>query len=95
MGASQVVAGVARDVPYVLFGPPGTGKTTTVVEIIRQCRRLPAPPGRGRRRFRILVCAPTNTAADLLCERLGGQDTLGMLRVMAYSRAKREVSGHW
>jgi superfamily I DNA and/or RNA helicase len=50
----------AKDVA-VLHGPPGTGKTTTVVELIRQAVRL------GRR---VLVCAPSNLAVDNVIERL-------------------------
>src|SRR5205807_6542574 len=50
----------ARDVA-ILHGPPGTGKTTTVVEIIRQAVRA------GER---VLVCAPSNLAVDNLLERL-------------------------
>lgn len=45
----------------IIHGPPGTGKTTTVVEVIRQCVL------RGER---ILACAPSNTAVDNLLERL-------------------------
>jgi superfamily I DNA and/or RNA helicase len=50
----------AKDVA-VLHGPPGTGKTTTVVELIRRAVRL------GQR---VLVCAPSNLAVDNVLERL-------------------------
>jgi superfamily I DNA and/or RNA helicase len=45
----------------VIHGPPGTGKTTTVAEIIVQA------VARGDR---VLACAPSNTAVDNLLERL-------------------------
>lgn len=45
----------------LIHGPPGTGKTTTVVELIRQ---------EVRRGHRVLVCAPSNTAVDNLLEKL-------------------------
>ncbi len=50
----------ARDVA-LLHGPPGTGKTTTVVEIIRRAVR------RGEK---VLACAPSNLAVDNIFERL-------------------------
>ncbi len=45
----------------VVHGPPGTGKTTTLVEAIRLTLQTEK---------QVLVCAPTNTAVDLLCEKL-------------------------
>jgi ATP-dependent RNA/DNA helicase IGHMBP2 len=45
----------------IIHGPPGTGKTTTVVEVIRLL------VARGER---VLACAPSNTAVDNLLERL-------------------------
>jgi superfamily I DNA and/or RNA helicase len=50
----------AEDVAIV-HGPPGTGKTTTVIELIRQAI------ARGEK---VLACAPSNLAVDNLLERL-------------------------
>ncbi len=50
----------AQDVAIV-HGPPGTGKTTTLVQAILETIR---------RERRVLVCAPSNTAVDLLTEKL-------------------------
>jgi len=48
--------------PYLLWGPPGTGKTTTLVEAILQVTKQPTR--------RILVCAPSDAACDVLALRL-------------------------
>jgi len=50
----------AEDVS-IIHGPPGTGKTTTLVQAILETIR---------RERRVLVCAPSNTAVDLLTEKL-------------------------
>ena len=46
----------------LIHGPPGTGKTTTVAELVR---RLVVEHGR-----RVLVCAPSNVAVDNIGEKL-------------------------
>ena len=50
----------AKDIA-IIHGPPGTGKTTTVVELIQQAIR------NGER---VLACAPSNLAVDNLLQRL-------------------------
>jgi len=60
----------APDVAFI-HGPPGTGKTTTIVEAIKQTI--------GEER-QVLVCAPSNAAVDLLVEKLSAQG-LNTLRI--------------
>lgn len=53
----------AYPAPYIIFGPPGTGKTTTLVEAICQVREQVKSKS-------ILVCAHSNAAADEIAKRL-------------------------
>lgn len=50
----------ARDIAFI-HGPPGTGKTTTLVETIAHIVKA---------ENQVLVCAPSNAAVDLLVEKL-------------------------
>src|SRR5690606_12128169 len=49
----------------IVHGPPGTGKTTTLVQAIKELLH------RGAKK--ILVTAPSNTAVDLLSEKISEQ----------------------
>ncbi|KAM3962461.1 putative helicase mov-10-B.1 [Aphomia sociella] len=53
----HILSGTSRRCPYIVFGPPGTGKTMTIVEAIIQLVV-------ANHRNRILVCTDSNMAAD-------------------------------
>lgn len=55
----------------IIHGPPGTGKTTTLIEIIKHTLKYEA---------QVLVCAPSNAATDLLAQKLAAQG-LRVLRI--------------
>ncbi|XP_069801360.1 helicase MOV-10 [Dendropsophus ebraccatus] len=85
MAVKQIVSGMSRPAPYLIFGPPGTGKTVTLVEAIKQVvKHIP--------HCHVLACAPSNSASDLLCERLMKHvDKKDIYRIMATSRDFRFV----
>lgn len=57
---SAVTTALASYPYHVIHGPPGTGKTTTLIELIRHL---------SAKESRVLVCAASNNAVDLLAER--------------------------
>ncbi|KAJ3020703.1 hypothetical protein HKX48_000367 [Thoreauomyces humboldtii] len=72
----------ARDVA-LCHGPPGTGKTYTLVEIVRQLVQ------RGKR---VLVCGPSNISVDNMVERLN-RHKLPIVRVGHPARVLPAVLG--
>ncbi|MFT7802282.1 putative helicase MOV-10 isoform X3 [Arapaima gigas] len=81
----HIVSGVSKPAPYLVFGPPGTGKTVTLVEAIKQVeKRYPSA--------HILASAPSNSASDLLCERLLAHvDAHKVYRMYSSSRNPADV----
>jgi len=65
----------------VIHGPPGTGKTTTLVNCIKQLPFDELP---------VLVCAPSNAAVDHLVIKLS-EAGLNVVRIGNLSRMKDEV----
>jgi superfamily I DNA and/or RNA helicase len=78
---NQILA--AQDVA-VIHGPPGTGKTTTLVQAIKLL---------AEREKTVLVTAPSNTAVDLLSEKLAAQD-LRVVRIGNISRVDESILRH-
>lgn len=65
----------AKDV-LIVHGPPGTGKTTTLVEAISEVLR---------REPQVMVCAQSNTAVDWICQQLSDRG-IAVLRIGNPSR---------
>lgn len=70
----------ALDIAFI-HGPPGTGKTTTLVKCINEA---------VNREKQVLVCAPSNAAVDLLVEKLS-KEGLNVLRVGHPARLTHDV----
>ena len=88
LGVTRILQGRCRPTPYLCMGPPGTGKTATLVETVLQLHtRLP--------QSRILMCTPSNSAADLLVERLhrsGVVEKEDMVRLNPFHRPSSDVA---
>ncbi len=66
----------------IVHGPPGTGKTTTLIAAIRALIRRDGGP--------VLVVAPSNTAVDLLSEKLSDAG-LNVLRIGNPARVSEKL----
>ncbi|MDH5609439.1 MAG: AAA domain-containing protein [Cyclobacteriaceae bacterium] len=73
----------ARDLALV-HGPPGTGKTTTLVQAIIETVSIEK---------QVLICAPSNAAVDLLVEKLHNQN-ISVVRLGHPARVTEEVVSH-
>lgn len=84
-----ILRGEARPAPYIIFGPPGTGKTVTVVETILQIwKRDP--------KARVLACAGSNSCADTISQKLISSNVIGksdMVRLVSFQRSENVPDG--
>ena len=87
LAACSIVYGTQK-VPYMIFGPPGTGKTRTLVSAL-------VGVFHSDKSSTFLVSTPSNFAADVVCDRLSKMLNLSskeMLRLNGYQRPKDTVS---
>ncbi|RVX74590.1 hypothetical protein B0A52_01716 [Exophiala mesophila] len=89
----KAVAAVVADrygmVPYLISGPPGTGKTKTIVEMALQ---LVARKKSAAVHPHLLICAPSDAAADTLALRLSlWLDRTRLFRLNSWTRSFAEV----
>ncbi|PON80019.1 putative RNA helicase SDE [Parasponia andersonii] len=86
----EMILGCKGVPPYVIHGPPGTGKTSTLVEAILQVYTI-------QKHARILVCAPSNSAADHILDKLLSQKAVEIrqneiFRLSASARPYEEMN---
>lgn len=81
----KILSGEYRPLPYILYGPAGTGKTKTIVAAILNIIKSTTK--------RILVCAQSNAACDEIAERLCKHLSPNQLfRMYAMSQRPNNVS---
>ena len=66
----------------IIHGPPGTGKTTTLVSLVKAITQIEQ---------RVLICAPSNNAVDLLAKKLD-QSGIRTLRLGNVSRIDDSIA---
>ncbi|PIA18593.1 P-loop containing nucleoside triphosphate hydrolase protein [Coemansia reversa NRRL 1564] len=71
----------AREIALI-HGPPGTGKTHTLVEVVRQL------VAQGKR---LLVCGPSNVSVDNLAERVGKFRYIPIVRIGHPARIRKAM----
>src|SRR5690606_13396707 len=73
---------LTNNVLTILHGPPGTGKTTTLIAAVQELLK--------NRKEQILLVAPSNTAVDLLTQRLA-QKNISVVRIGNPVRVSEEL----
>lgn len=83
----NVLKAQSRPAPYIMFGPPGTGKTVTLVEAVLQVYAR-------AKEFKILVCANSNASTDLCAKRIQDSGVVPkeeLVRVSAFHRMEKLI----
>jgi len=78
----SLLAAVQAESISIIHGPPGTGKTTTLVQLVKILLRFEK---------RLLVCAPSNNATDLLAKEISKLN-IDVVRIGNVSRMSDETA---
>lgn len=84
--ASQVSAiknGINSKDVYLVMGPPGTGKTTVILEWVKYFVK--------EKHLRVLVSSQNNKAVDNVLERLAGEEGIDTIRIGSEAKVQEEV----
>lgn len=84
----EMISENPRDNLVLIHGPPGTGKTSVLVELIKRLRDAETP-------LRILVCGPSNLSVDNILERIKtSNSSQKILRIGHPSRVLESCQGN-
>ncbi|VEU23897.1 DEKNAAC105088 [Brettanomyces naardenensis] len=77
----------------IIHGPPGTGKTSTIVELVKQ---IVTSKRAGNQKSRVLICGPSNISVDTILERLSGffNDSSQLVRIGHPARILPQILKH-
>lgn len=87
-----IVKGQYGVIPFIISGPPGTGKTKSLVEAALQLLHSAAT---ANERCHLLICAPSDSAADTIATRLKAHlNHMELFRLNSWTRSFAEVPEH-
>lgn len=80
---TAIKSGIRSKDAYLVMGPPGTGKTTVILEWVKYFVK--------KKRWRVLISSQTNKAVDNVIERIMNEDGIDVLRIGSESDMQQNV----
>ncbi len=80
---TAIKSGIRSKDAYLVMGPPGTGKTTVILEWVKYFVK--------QKHWRVLISSQTNKAVDNVIERIMHEDGIDVLRIGSESDMQQNV----